>query len=285
MIGLDTSHVIAFTKLLNEHDVPGGEVVVAFPGGSSDMEFSYTRVEGFTTEVRNQGIKIVQSPEEVAEECDAILLESVDGRVHLEQFSKIASFRKPTFIDKPFATSSEDAREIFRLAEQFGTPVMSCSSLRYSDGLSKALTKSGAIYGVDCYGPLAMEPTHGLFWYGIHTVEMLYRVFGAGCAKVTATKNEDHDLIVGEWKDGRIGSIRGNRKGNHSFGALIHRETGTQFVNVDADEKPYYASLLEEIIVFFKSGVSPINNLETLEITRFLEAATESRETGKTVTL
>src|SRR5690606_19431719 len=91
MIGLDTSHVIAFTKLLNDskhdHYVPGGEVVIAFPGGSDDMEFSYSRVKGFTSEMRDDfGIKIVQTPEEVAEVCDAILLESVDGRVHLEQF-------------------------------------------------------------------------------------------------------------------------------------------------------------------------------------------------------
>ncbi|WP_407658017.1 Gfo/Idh/MocA family protein [Lederbergia citri] len=292
MIGLDTSHVIAFTKLLNDskhdHHVPGGEVVVAFPGGSDDMEFSHTRVEGFTAEMRdNFGIKIVQTPEEVANECDAILLESVDGRVHLEQFRKIAPFGKPTFIDKPFATSSRDAKEIFQLAEQFGTPVMSCSSLRYSEGLTAALEEDegGNIYGVDCYGPLAMEATHGLFWYGIHTVEMLYRAFGPGCEKVTVTKNDDHDLIVGEWKDGRIGSIRGNRIGNSSFGALIHRQKGTQFVDVDADKKPFYASLLEEIIQFFRTGKSPINYIETLEITRFIEAANESRETGKTVKL
>ncbi|MBS4200555.1 gfo/Idh/MocA family oxidoreductase [Bacillus sp. FJAT-49732] len=291
MIGLDTSHVIAFTKLLNDpkhdHHVAGGEVIVAFPGGS-DMEFSYTRVDGYTQEMRDHFcVKIVQTPEEVVEESDAILLESVDGRVHLEQFSRIASFKKPTFIDKPFSTSSGDAKKIIQLAEQFGTPIMSCSSLRYSEGLTTALDngEGGNIFGVDCYGPLAMEPTHGLFWYGIHTVEMLYRVLGPGCEKVTVMNNDDHDLIVGEWKDGRIGSIRGNRKGNSSFGALIHREDGTQYVDVNADKKPYYASLLEEIIQFFKYGKSPINNLETLEITKFLEAANESRETGKTVKL
>ncbi|WP_349305741.1 gfo/Idh/MocA family oxidoreductase [Bacillus sp. FJAT-49711] len=285
MIGLDTSHVIAFTKLLNERQVLGGEIIAAFPGGSKNMEFSSLRVEGFTKEIREQGIKIVQSLEDVAEVCDAILLESVDGRVHLEQFSKIAAFRKPTFIDKPFATTSEDAREIFRLSEQFGTPVMSCSALRYSEGLTDALNHDGAVYGVDCFGPLAMEPTHGLFWYGIHTVEMLYRMLGPGCEKVTVTKNDNHDLIVGEWKDGRIGSVRGNRKGNSSFGALIHREKGTQYVDINADKKPYYASLLEEIIQFFKTGKSPINDWETLEITRFLEAANESRETGLMVRL
>ncbi|GIN70887.1 dehydrogenase [Bacillus sp. J14TS2] len=292
MIGLDTSHVIAFTKLLNDPNndfhVPGGEVVVAYPGGSSDMELSYNRVEGFTRELRDgYGIEMVHTPEEVAEKCDAILLESVDGRVHLEQFRKIVSFKKPTFIDKPFATTTEEAKEIQRLAKQYQTPIMSCSALRYAAGLSAVLEKADLInrIGMDCYGPLAIEPHHGLFWYGIHTVEMLYRVFGSGCQKVTVATSTDHDLIIGEWADGRIGSVRGNRKGNHSFGALIHTEEGTDFVDVSAYKKPYYATLLEQIISFFNTGKSPIQYEEILEITRFLEAANESRSTGKTVNL
>ena len=47
LIGLDTSHVIAFTRLLNDTNhkdhVTGGKVVAAFAGGSSDIESSYSR--------------------------------------------------------------------------------------------------------------------------------------------------------------------------------------------------------------------------------------------------
>jgi hypothetical protein len=91
VVGLDTSHVIAFAKLLNDHDSPyhveGGEITVAFPGGSADFELSSSRVEGYTKELNEQyGVQIVRSPQAVAEQVDAILLESVDGRIHLEQF-------------------------------------------------------------------------------------------------------------------------------------------------------------------------------------------------------
>jgi len=290
MIGLDTSHVIAFANLLhapqNKYCVAGGKVVVAYPGGSHDMEMSYTRVEKFTQELKeNYGVEMVNSISEVAEKCDAVLLESVDGRVHLEQFKEIVAYGKPVFIDKPFTTTSVDANEMIRLAKQHQTPIMSSSSLRYSEGLANALgnTEEGNIIGMDCYGPLAMEKTHGWFWYGVHTAEMLYRAFGTGCEEVKVTKNKDHDVLVAVWKNGNIATIRGNRKGNSKFGALIHRETGTQFVDVYADDKPYYASLLEEIITFFKTGKSPISMEETLEITKFLEAANESRKTGNTV--
>src|SRR5688572_20900366 len=85
MIGLDTSHVIAFTELINDpthkQHVPGGKVVAAYKGGSPDLESSSKRVDGYTATLEKKfGVKIVGSIEELCEQVDAILLESVDGR-------------------------------------------------------------------------------------------------------------------------------------------------------------------------------------------------------------
>lgn len=293
MIGLDTSHVSAFAKLLNdptqEYHVPGGRVTVAYPGGSPDFEMSWSRLPGFRKELEeNYGVSIVDSPEEVAEQCDAVLLLSVDGRVHLQQLMAIAHYRKPVFVDKPFAVRSEDAREMAALCREYSFPMMSCSALRYSEALTVALQdkEQGALIGADFYGPLEIQPTQpGFFWYGIHTVEMLFRTMGTGCQHVTTTTTPDHDLVVGVWADGRIGTIRGNRRGNKMFGGGVHREKNTHFVNTNAFAKPYYASLLEHVMAMFSSGKADIEIAETLQIIRFLEAANESRETGMTVTL
>ena len=75
--------------------------------------------------------------QQVAENTDAILILSADGRVHLNQFKTICSYRKPVFIDKPFALSSADAGEIIRLAEEFQIPLMSASSLRHAEVLTE----------------------------------------------------------------------------------------------------------------------------------------------------
>lgn len=293
MIGLDTSHVQAFAELLHntghEYHVPGAKIVAAFPGGSPDFELSISRVEGFTQKLKEEhGVEMVGSPEEVAERCDAILLESVDGRVHPEQFKKIATYGKPVFVDKPFALTSAAAAEMFDLARKHRVPLMSASAVRYAEGLQEkiAATDEGEIIGMDVYGPLAIQPTQpGYFWYGIHTVEMLYAALGKGCVSVTSTHNEDHDLVVAEWKDGRIATLRGNRKGNNRFGALIHRQKETQFVDVYANPKPYYASLLEKVMRMFTTGEPAIDPEETVEVIRFIEAANLSRETGATVSL
>ncbi|MEH7014081.1 Gfo/Idh/MocA family oxidoreductase [Neobacillus niacini] len=288
MIGLDTSHAVAFTKLLNDPNkdfhVNGGKVMMACPVGSNDFALSYSRISGITKEVEQYGVRIVETMEEVAEQCDAILLESVDGRVHLEQLSKIVMFNKPIFIDKPFCLSSSDATKMVELSEKYNTPIMSSSALRFAETLGQALSAQdkGNIIGADCFGPMEMVETQpGYFWYGIHTIEMLYAILGSGAKNVRTESNQDYDLIISQWEDGRIGTARGNRKGNYNFGAVIHYERGNEYVRIDSSSKPYYASLLEQIMLFF-GGTKPIVPIsETLEIIRFIEAANESKVTGE----
>lgn len=291
LIGLDTSHVVHFAKLLNDpnqpYHVPGGVVTAAFPGGSPDFELSHSRVEGYTAQLRDElGVQILESPEAVAEACDAIMLESVDGRVHLEQFRAVAPYRKPVFIDKPLTVRADEANEIASIAEANGLSVMSCSALRFAEGLQAAVANQelGDIYGVDTYGPMALQETQpGYFWYGIHSIEMLYALLGPGCTEVTVKSNEEHDIITALWKDGRLGTVRGNRMGNNKFGAVVHRSKGSEFVDVYSNPKPYYASLLEKIIAMFQTGIPEVSMKETVEIIRFIEAANTSRANGTTV--
>jgi hypothetical protein len=294
MIGLDTSHSTAFTKLLNEPDneyhVPGGKVTFGFPGGSPDFDMSYSRINAFTTTLRDEyGVQMLASPEEVAERSDAILLTSVDGRVHLEQFRKIAPYGKPVFIDKPFTLSSTDASLMVKIAAEHNVPFMSSSSSRFAQGLADILSMAGmndSIIGADCYGPMELKPTQpGLYWYGIHAAEMLYRILGRGCTKLTSSTNENHELVVGIWEDGRMGTIRGNRCGNKTNGALIHYSDKSAFIDASKHPKPKYAGLLEAVMTMFQTGQTSIDPQETIEIIRFLEAANESRATGETIWL
>jgi len=129
MIGLDTSHVIAFTRLINNPAKNYGcKVVVGYPGGSQDIESSYTRLEKFTNQLRDElGVEIVGTIEELCQKVDGVLLESVDGRPHLEQVRPVIAARKPVFIDKPMAGNLADVIEIFRLAKENNVPCWSSS--------------------------------------------------------------------------------------------------------------------------------------------------------------
>lgn len=291
IIGLDTSHVIEFTKLLNNtyelNHVPGGRVVVAYPGGSDNFELSKSRVEKFTKQLKNDfGIKIVHTIKELAEQCDAIMLESVDGAMHLEQLREIVAFRKPIFIDKPFSVSTEMAEEMIQLAADYGTPLMSSSALRFAEDLMDILseTDKGAVIGADCFGPMEMiDEGSGYFWYGIHLAEMLFTILGPGVRSVTSIAEKEHDVLIGAWKNGKIGTARGIREGNPRFGALIHFENGRAYFEVDPARKPFYASLLEEVMGFFTTGFSRVSLDETKEVIGFIEAANKSVVTGKMI--
>ncbi len=287
MVGLDTSHVVAFAKIFhdtsNPYHVPGVRVVAAYPGGSPDFDLSINRVEGFTNDLRdNHGVKIVDSIAQLKGESDVIFLESVDGRVHLEQFREIAEWGLPVFIDKPLSASSADARAIAELAARHNVRVLTSSAVRFGESLQNALKdeEGGAITGGDFYGPMALvDKLPGYYWYGIHAAEMLYATLGAGCREVQAFRQGDYDVIIGKWADGRIGTIRGNRTGNNGFGGIVHREKKSREVILAADAKPFYAGLLEAVLRFI-NGEVVIALDESVELMRFLEAANESVACG-----
>jgi hypothetical protein len=294
MIGLDNSRVVAFAKLLNDpahpEHIPGASIVAAWPGtASADFPMSVLRLDGYLAQLRDlYGVEMLETMESVAARCDAWMLEAVDGRVHEALFERMVAYRKPIFVDKPFALDSGAAERMMRLAWEFETPFMSCSALRYADSLTGVLAAEaeGSTTGADFYGPMELEPTQpGYFWYGIHTADMLFRALGTGCIEVSASRTEEHDFVVGKWRDGRIGTIRGYRTGNEGFGGLIHGRTGSRAVELGVSGKSYFTSLMEEVIVFFRTGLAPIDPRETLEIVRFLESANESIRQEKAIRL
>lgn len=289
MIGLDTSHVTAFTELLNNpknpKHVPGGKVVAAFKGGSPDIQSSISRVDGYTKTLREKyGVKIVPTIEELCREVDAVLLMSVDGRPHLEQARPVIAAKKPMFIDKPMAGSLADVIEIFRLAEESKVPVFSSSSYRYYESLVE-LKKAdvGEVKGAISYGPASYEEHHpDLFWYGVHPTEALFAVLGAGCETVTRVAAKDTDVVTGVWKDGKLGTLRGLRNASTPHKVIVF---GTKAV-MDQKGGGDYAPLVREIIAFFERGKPPIEPRETIELFAFMEAADESkRQGGKPVSM
>ena len=303
MIGLDTSHVIAFTKLINNPEKNYGcKVVAGYPGGSQDIESSYTRLERFTTQLRDEfGVEIVDSIEELCQKVDGVLLESVDGRPHLEQVRPVIAAKKPVFIDKPMAGNLADVIEIFRLAKENNVPCWSSSSLRYSPGVigMRENSEVGEVLGCDVFGPCSLEEHHpDLYWYGVHGVEMLFTVMGTGCETVRRVQTEDGEFVVGLWEGGRIGTYRGLRGGKRGYGATVF---GTKSI-AQSGRSGGYEPLVDEIIKFFagsaghdharlpgygglrpderRAGKVPVPPEETIEIFAFMSAADESKARG-----
>ena len=282
IVGTDTSHVIAFTKLLNDPSTPdhvsGARVVAAYKGGSSDLKDSYTRVDKYAAEL-TQSWKVEMVPEisGMCSKVDAFLLESVDGRKHLPQFREIVKCKKPVFIDKPLASTLADAREIAKLAKDNGVPWFSSSSLRYSDFVENL--KRPGITGAIVWGPGPMEEHHelDLSYYAIHPVETLFAILGPGCTEVSRVSGASMDEVTCRWKDGRVGTVRALRPYG-DYGAVVFLEK--EVVQTPPKPKFSYRSLLVEVIKFFQTGKPPVSNEETLEIFAMMDAAQRSKAAG-----
>ncbi len=284
IIGLDTSHVPAFTKMFNKEpadsQLEGMRVVAAYPGGSQDIASSRDRVAGFTADLQQLDVEIVDSVEALLPKVDAVLLESVDGRKHLEQVLPVFKAGKPVFIDKPLAGELSDALAIDLLAKKYNARWFSGSSLRFSPGIFRyrndpELRKQ--VRGASAWSPCSLEPTHtDLYWYGVHGVEILYTAMGPGCQSVTRTHTDGTDLAVGVWQDGRIGDFRGIRDGAGDYGLVVF---GAKRVEIGGKYEGY-APLVYQIAKFFAGGEAPVSTDETLEMFVFMQAADVSKERG-----
>ena len=246
-----------------------------------------TALPAYTKELRDKfGVTIVGSIDELLAQVDVVLLESVDGRPHLEQARPVFKAHKPVFIDKPVAGTLADAIAIFDLAREDEHAVLlelvaPVQPRDRRDAASDA--KVGEVHRLRRLWPLPLEEHHpDLFWYGIHGVETLFTIMGTGCQSVSRTQTEGTELVVGVWNGGRVGTFRGIRAGPSDYGATVF---GTKGIVLSGDYGGY-EPLVVEIVKFFKTGKPPVSADETIEIFAFMEAADESkRQGGKPVTI
>ncbi len=284
ILDFDTSHAVEFTKRLNhvpgtprEQFVEGARVVVGCPGES---KLSPERVEGFTAQMKTFGVPLVEKPADMIGKVDGMLIESVDGTVHLERATAFLEAGIPCFIDKPFTCSVADAKKIIELSERKKAPVFSSSSLRYAPDVVEyaADPKAGKLIGCAVYGPCSLSPiperNAGLYHYGIHPVEVLYTLMGPGCKRVTAIYEKGVDVVTGHWSDGRVATVRGLRAGASGYGFTAFAEKGIKAVTIGLSF--IYREVLQKIVEFFKTGKSPVEPSTMVEIMAFIEAANKS---------
>ncbi|NUQ69241.1 MAG: Gfo/Idh/MocA family oxidoreductase [Chthonomonadales bacterium] len=285
LVDFDTSHVIAFTERLNHINVPaseyvaGARVVAGCPGDSLMMP---ERIPPYAKQLANYGIRLVSKPEELLGDIDAVMIESQQGARHLMRSKPFLEAGLPTFVDKPFAETVAQADAMIRLAARCHAPLMSCSALRYAPEVIDAVQKTrelGPIIGADVWTTATLHPGNpGLLHYGIHGVEMLYTLLGAGCARVRCTSTADADLVVGSWRDGRNGTVRGIRKGAPGFGFVAHYEKGRYTASVEGSA--YYREMLRTIVGMFTTKRPPYDVRVSREIIAFISAARRSAASG-----
>jgi hypothetical protein len=283
VIGTDTSHVPAFAELFRTHPEWKIKVVAAFKGGSADLPPSADRVERFATTLREKhNVELVDSIEQLVSKVDVVLLQSLDGRVHLEQVRPALKAGKRVFIDKPIAASAHDAREIVALSKSTGTPFFSASTARFGADMRRLRESPGVGKVTKVQGSSTISKLKGhpdLAFYGIHGVEALYSVMGPGCVSVSRKLEDGADVTTGKWNDGRIGVYYSPKKDEKVPSVKVWGTEGTTDFVRDPNARTY-EDLVRAIAEFFHTGKVPVSPAESVEVMEFIEAAQLSHDRG-----
>ena len=312
LVGVDSPHAPSFTQLLGngiDGVVPGGTVTHAWKGDAApDFPLSIDRTDDFARQVAALGVVLCDSPEAVAEACDALLIVASDARTHPEYFHRVVSYGKPIYVDTRFAPSLGDAKAMLAAAEKSGALVLAGSPKRFTLESRRALAE-GSFARASLAGALPTQPGHpGFAWYGVHLVDLAVAALGPGAltegARVDAAAAADSgpngiggvgpsgdsppsDACLSatiRWADGREAHLSGATVWSPLTKGTFEGATGTQTLSIEAGP-PMLAGLLEGIINSIRTGTPNMPAAEILDIVALIEALNQSLESGSSAFL
>lgn len=270
IIGTDTSHVEIFAKELLSGNYPDVQLEGYVPFCSPDFEISFSRTEMYESFLQNHSVLRYGSPEELANDMDVMMILTVDGRNHLELYRRVAPFGKPVFIDKPIAMSVEEVNEMENIEKSSGAPFFSSSSLRFAEVNDEL--KEQEIQFCEFRVPVPkQDQLPGYLWYGIHTLEWLQTLMGTE-ARQLIKELDSSQIIRMVFERNRVATIIPDSEWTDSFEVTCkYANSSEKTFNLRDLNKPYYHSLLDEIIRFFQTCRKPISNQETRQVMEWVQ--------------
>lgn len=247
-----------------------------------DMEVTHaygmrTAPSGVTTGdwCRERDMIACRSMQELVESVDAVMVIAADDSRTHEEVSRIPlASGKPCFVDKTFAYDLAAAKRMYALADEHKTPVFSSSAQRYCQDVIdyKAAHPDKPLF-VSTVGP------HSLDNYAVHQLEVIEALMGAGIRRIKAfAAGEGVTQLILDYGDGHFASFMQTPQPWAEFNFMVTEDgCGTNGRRLVSDDRNFYRNLMEAILGFFASGITPIPREETLEIVSVIETAREAR--------
>ena len=276
VVGVDSSHLPAFTSRLHDlRDAGEGRCTVTHYLDTGRHFLPEEHVEKWKAQARDMGVAETASMDDLLGQVDGVMVLSVNGHEHLPHARPALERGLPTYIDKPLTCSPAEARELAQIAEKTGARCYSASSLRFVTELEALAKLPGERLAVDVVGPGELnDAMAGLYFYGVHAVELADAILGPGVEAVSAITMPDRDLVRLRYADGRLASLRLEREGKYAFGATVHTTEALHSFVVDFG--PVYARLVRGMSRFFEGGEPPVSLDRIVENVLAMEAGNRS---------
>ena len=218
---------------------------------------------------KQNGVEQCATIEEVCEKSDVILvLAPSNPEKHLEYAKVVLPYKKTTYIDKTFAPDLDTAKEIFAIAEKYGTPMFSTSALRYSEELDvledvRSLMVMGAGSSVD--------------EYIVHLAEMLVKKMGVGAKEIRVTHCANQHYFNLRYEDDREATMAFAPRFPYAM-QMVDANGKAKFVNIKSD---FFQGLMKAILGFYESGIPCVRAEETLEVMRLCQGAVRAMKANE----
>jgi len=279
IVGAENSHCAHIAKALNaDKALPGCEVTHVW---GETAEFAKKAAEeGSIPNIVDEYTKMIGS-------VDGVVVDHRHGKYHLPAAREFVDAGVPVFVDKPFCVDLQEGVEFVRFARSKRVPVTSFSiiSLQQSvlDFTEKAKTL-GKLRSVVTSGPADVNDQYGgVFFYGIHQVEMICNLLGKRPLQVTATRHGVDGVATITFEDGPIGVLTLLKDwwtAGFVGAAYGDGEPGAHHALLPFDEKMYVAGikLFCKMFETKEEPFPPANYLRTIAV---LAAMQKAFDTGR----
>ncbi len=219
---------------------------------------------------------VVEHPEEMIGQVDAVLLARDDPEQHVSMARPFLQAGVPLFIDKPLAATRKDLA-FFQQAHDAGKFLMSCSSMRYATESRSVKTELAAL------GPVELATAVGKKdWikYGVHMLEGLYALLDDPRPVSVQHVGESHkDVVHVEFATGLMATVHLFYEMVPTFQISLFGRTGWRMI----EYKNWYAMFRDNLVEFIRSvreGRPRLDFAKTSRIIETLIAAQESLAQG-----
>ena len=217
---------------------------------------------------------VVQEPEHVIGEVDAVVIATDDGDQHVRRARSFIEAGLPVFIDKPMATEMADLRQFVQW-HQAGKVMLSTSGMRYAPEMKLSDAQKahlGDLRWITSFTCKSWER------YGIHALEAVEPLLGPGFLTVQAHSDSGGDVMHLTHRSGVRVTIGALHDAYGSFGAVHLYGTKGDIALKLADTYNAFRAQLVAFIDLLRTGVRPLPFDETVELMAVIIAGIRSRE-------
>ena len=281
VIGTENSHVDQACKRFNvEKTIQGVSVEALYHGEGDTLEH--------VRQVQEQGKVplLVDKPEDMLGKIDAVIIMNRHAKYHARYAKLFLENKIATFVDKPLTCDLEEAKELIELSHKTNTWLSSWSSVwqtsSFQDFFRQTTEELGSVCSGMVGGPFDFESEHGgVFFYGIHTVEMLLNGFGYDVKTINARLFGKNCWVTAGLQSGKVVSLHLLGDGKGKFQVLVHCKKGSRHLIVDSSDA--YDKAFKKLIDTINSNKNPLTDEELLMPVKILFAIDKSARTKEKI--